>query len=78
MSANEFMIWLAYRKKYGPMNDVRKYDRPAALIGSILSHAHGGKSEMRDLMPFGKEQKEVTLEDLAGRFGGRVNIGKRG
>ena len=71
MSLNEFRIWVEYRTKYGPMNDVRRYDRPAALLGSILSHANGGKAKMADLMPWGKEAaKEPTLEDLIGALGG--------
>ena len=75
MTLNEFRVWLAYRQKYGPMNDVRRYDRPAALLGSILSHANGGKTKMADLMPWGKETKEPTLDDLIGAIGG-VKIGR--
>lgn len=68
---------MAYRQKYGPMNDVRRYDRPAALIGSILSHAHGGKTKMEDLMPFGKEANESSLGDIMSTLGPGVIIGKR-
>lgn len=72
----EFRLWMAYRAKHGPMNDVRRYDRPAALIGSILSQAHGGKTKMSDLMPFGQEEDKVaTLDDIISVFGG-VNLGK--
>ena len=76
MSLNEFRVWVEYCKKHGPMNDVRRYDRPAALLGSILSQANGGKAKMPDLMPWGKEVKEPSLEDLIGAIGG-VQIGKR-
>mgnify|MGYP003386545188 CR=1 FL=1 len=76
MSMREVNVWLAYRDKYGPMNDVRRYDRPAAILASILSHAHGGKSPPRDFMPFGQEEKETTVEDIITAFGG-VEIGQR-
>lgn len=79
MTLTEFRLWVAYRQKYGPMNDVRRYDRPAALLGSILSHAHGGKTKMADLMPWGRkgDDHEPTLEELITAIGG-VKIGKRG
>lgn len=76
MSLNEVKVWIAWRKKFGPMNDVRRYDRPAALIGSILSAAHGGKTKMADLMPFGKDERPPTLEEIVSAFGG-VNVVKR-
>jgi len=72
----EYRVWLGYRKKHGPMNDVRRFDRPAALISSILSRVHGGKSEMKDFMPFGEEEKEATLEDIISVFGGVNKVGK--
>lgn len=75
MSLTEVRIWAAYRKKYGPMSDVRRFDRPAALVGSILSHANGGKLKMGDLMPWGKDEKEPSLEDIIGAIGG-VKIGR--
>lgn len=75
MSLSEVRIWAAYRKKYGPMSDVRRYDRPAALLGSILSHAHGGKTKMSELMPWGKEEREPSIDDIIGAIGG-VTIGR--
>ena len=79
MSLREVLVWSAYRMKYGPMNDVRRHDRPAALLASLLSHAHGGKAEMKEFMPFGKEADETaaTLDDIIAQIGG-VKIGKRG
>lgn len=77
MSANEVRVWQAYRAKYGPMNDVRRHDRPAALISSVLSRIHGGKATQTDFMPFGKEEKEPSVNDLLVAFGGGVKIGKR-
>ena len=78
MSIAEVRVWMAYRQKYGPMNHVRMFDRPAALIGSILSNAHGGKAKMAELMPFGQEEKVATLDDVVASFGPGVKIGKRG
>ncbi len=77
MSVGEVRTWMAYRQKHGPMNDVRRHDRPAALLGSILSHAHGGKKKMEELMPFGKEATSAGLHDLISELGPGVVIGKR-
>lgn len=76
ISMREVRVWSAYRKKYGPMSDVRRYDRPAAQIASMISAAHGGKAKMADFMPWGQEQKEVTIDDIAKAFG-KVEYGKR-
>lgn len=75
MSYKEVMVWVEYRKKYGPANDVRRYDRPAALISWMASQALGGKATMQDFMPFGKEEtiSELTPEELKKAFG-HVNI----
>lgn len=59
------------------MNDVRRYDRPAAMVGQIISKVNGGKVEMKDLMPWGKEDKEVTLEEFVNSLGPGVKVGKR-
>lgn len=69
MSINEIQVWQAYRKKYGPMNDVRRFDRPAALISKIISQSNGGKLQMTDVMPYGKETRAAGFEDFTELFG---------
>lgn len=76
MSMNEFRTWLKYRQKYGPMNDVRRFDRPAAMLGNLICRAVGSKdSKMTDFMPFGVEEKEPEFSDIVAAFKG-VNIAK--
>ena len=77
MTVGEVRLWVAYRRKYGPMNDVRRYDRPAALIGSILSATKGGKVKQSDLMPWGRDEQDKSLEDVITSLGPGVKIGKR-
>lgn len=74
---SEFNQWRAYRKKYGPMNDVRRYDRAAALIASTMVNLNGGKKEMVDYMPFGKDEREPELNDIVAAFKGGIKVGKR-
>lgn len=76
MSMAEINVWTAYRKKYGPMNDVRRHDRPAALLAHIITSVYGGKAKIKDFLPFGvkeDENREATLDDFIKAFGG-VNI----
>lgn len=54
---------MSYRRKNGPMNDMRRFDRPAALIGSALT----GRP-IKDMMPFGSSETEEILE----LFGGKI------
>lgn len=59
--------------KYGPMNDVRRFDRPAAIIATILSKAFGGKVKMKDLMPYGQEpERQATFAELVKELGGNI------
>lgn len=58
MTLQEVKIWGAYRYKYGPLNPVRKYDQPSALVAAQVNNAHGGKAKPKDFMPYGKEEEE--------------------
>ena len=79
ITMSEVEVWLAYRRKYGPMNPNRTFDAGPAIIASLISKAHGGKAVPADFMPYyPKEEKEVTLNDLVQSFGSGVKIGKRG
>lgn len=73
----EVRLWEAYIKKNGPMNDLRRYDRPAALIASILAKVNGNKIELKDFLPFHKEEEKVaTIEEIVALMGGAAR-GKR-
>lgn len=56
MSQREYNGWLAYRRKWGPMNHMRLVDRPAALISLMLNRVNGGHAEITDFMPWPVEQ----------------------
>jgi len=75
MTMKEVSIWLSYRAKYGPPNDVRRYDRPAALAAYMANRVAGGKAEMIDFMPFGKDEKQAEIGDIIEAFGG-IKVGK--
>lgn len=76
MTVSEVALWAAYFKKFGPLNAVRMYDRPAALLAYVASRAVGGKSTMQDFMPFGREEKEATFDDLVDILVGDKKGGK--
>lgn len=83
MTMAELNIWSAYRHKYGPMNDVRRFDGPAAIVASMVNNAHGGKAKPADLMPYGKEkpvesEEEFTPDHVLKILGKGVKVGKRG
>lgn len=75
---SEVDVWLAYRKKYGPMNPNRTYDAGPAIIASLISQSHGGKAVPADFMPYRpkEEAREVTLDEFIKSIPG-VKIGKR-
>lgn len=82
LGTEEFRIWLAYRKKYGPMNPVRAYDRGPALITSMLLNVHGGKATPDQFLAYGHDPvdenaPEPTVSEFIRSIGG-ANVVKRG
>lgn len=73
ITVEEYRVWLAYRMKYGPMNPVRRYDAPAALIASFILNVHGNKAKPSDFMPYGKPTIEadgdMPLQDFIKAIG---------
>lgn len=66
MSGVEFRGWLAYRDKWGPLNPVRLYDRPAALQAHMTRVMNGDKSsKMQDMMPYPIERVLSEAEQFA-------------
>jgi len=60
MSSRELDLWGRYRKKYGPLNPVRKYDSGAAVIASQINNVYGGKARPIDFMPYGHEDVDES------------------
>lgn len=78
MGYREYVLWVKYRKKYGPLSPVRMYDRSAAIIAATINNAHGGKAKPEDYIPYGKDVEEVDISQyIQSAFGGKVRIGKR-
>ncbi|HBY8794336.1 phage tail assembly protein T [Klebsiella pneumoniae] len=44
MSRREFLVWLKYREKYGPLNIMMRTEWGAALIASVLANINRGKN----------------------------------
>jgi hypothetical protein len=81
MSYGEVRTWIAYRNKWGPMNDVRRYDLPAARQAAIASVAAGGKATVESFLNYGKDKTQRDTPDdiltnLRRQFGG-IRIGQR-
>lgn len=79
MGYREYLLWFRYRKKYGPLNPVRMYDRSGAIVATQINNAYGGKARFEDFATFGieaKEKQEIS-DYIQSAFGGKVKIGKR-
>lgn len=72
MSLAEYYQWVRYRNKNGQMNDVRRFDRPAALLAHLITCvASKNPKKINDFLPFGVEEKEPTIEDFIKVFGSK-------
>lgn len=79
MGYSEYLLWCKYRKKYGPINPIRMYDRGPAIVATQINNAYRGKAKVEDFIAFGKEETpEVDISEyIQAAFGGKVKIGKR-
>lgn len=88
ISWGEYILWLKYRLKYGPLSPIRKYDQGAAIIASHVNNIAGGKATPWDFIFYGKDKETLELVDDAKRqesdlqafiktLGGGLKIGKR-
>lgn len=61
------------------MNDVRRFDRPFALLIAAVRATAGLKTDMETFLPYGKdpvdEAQGANLDEIIAAFGG-VKIGK--
>lgn len=77
----EYILWLEYRAKYGPLNPIRMFDQGAAILAAQVNNAIGGKAKPEDFIFYGKTDKdEVTADTSLDAFVkslGGVKIGKR-
>jgi len=64
MGYREYLVWNAYRNKYGPLNPVRMYDQAGAIVASQINNAYGGKAKPIDFMPYAPKQEEKTDDEI--------------
>lgn len=80
ISYREYMLWSAYRNKYGPLNPIRMYDQSGAVTASQINNAFGGKAKPQDFMVYLKRPEEDEESDLEEHFmkflGKGVKIGR--
>lgn len=81
ISYREYLLWCAYRNKYGPLNPVRRYDLGHALVAAQINNAHGGKAKPVDFMPYHPDYKvddvkEVGVDEFIAALGSGVKIGR--
>lgn len=76
MSAAEFDRWCKYFVKHGRLGPVRMFDFGPALMCWKIDQALGGKSEIKDYLPFQDKEpeKEATVQDLLKEFGVKRGI----
>ncbi|MEK1849449.1 phage tail protein [Klebsiella pneumoniae] len=44
MSRREFLVWLKYREKYGPLNIMMRTEWGASLVASVLANINKAKT----------------------------------
>lgn len=53
MSSREWAQWVAYVELYGPVDQQRRYDQPAAQVAAVIAQVNGNKNTTAlDFMPY--------------------------
>jgi hypothetical protein len=76
MSAAEFGRWIDYFNKYGRIGPTRMFDAGAALIAWKVDHVMGGKTLIKDYLPFYSDPEHIaTVSEVMKAFGGTKSRG---
>ncbi|AYY00699.1 MULTISPECIES: phage tail assembly protein T [Klebsiella] len=66
MSRREFLVWLKYREKYGPLNIMMRTEWGASLIASVLANINKSKGtptfKVSDFAPH-IDEPPISLEN---------------
>lgn len=65
LSYDEFLSWVAYRRKRGSLNIGMRVERAAALLATLFANVNSkeGGYKIYDFMPH-DEEPELTIDDL--------------
>lgn len=71
MSHAEWVQWLKYRQRHGPLGPERLYDRPGALVAHVLRLVNGGRGKMKDFQIWPRATaEEQEMEDIVAELMG--------
>lgn len=61
ISYDEFLMWMAYRRRYGPLTAARRIETSLAML---MLQNNGGKAKLADFLPFStpEPEREIDLE----------------
>lgn len=63
LTYDEALKWFDFLNRKGTVNLGSRMEWGFALLATVMSNAHGGKSKMRDFMPFTRQEEEdVSIE----------------
>lgn len=72
MSRREFLVWLKYRDKYGPLNIMMRTEWGASMVASVLANINKSKNsppfKVSDFAPHINEAP-LSLEDAMKTWG---------
>jgi hypothetical protein len=72
MSYAEYLSWVEFRKKHGPLNPILRSDQSRAWNSHILAKLQGAKSlTLKDFLPYTNPEDEVaeaTNENVVNAF----------
>lgn len=65
LSSREWAHWLAYFELYGPVDDQRRYDAPAARVAAVIANVNNNPGlRPIDFMPHAPKQDAMPAGTL--------------
>lgn len=67
MSYDEFLSWVEYRRKYGPLNPIHRAHQEFTLLGFRVASAAGAKLDLDKMFVYPRvdEEEELEVADVA-------------
>ncbi|WP_338660205.1 hypothetical protein [Pseudomonas bubulae] len=63
LTHREVLDWIAYREKYGTLDQNRRLERHFALLSHLTSRVAGGKMDLSDFMVYSQAEGTISLEE---------------
>lgn len=64
MTYDEFLSWVEYRRKYGPLNPIHRAHQEFTLLGFRVASAAGAKLDLEKMFMYPRKDEDEELPEV--------------